>query len=191
MVEQNGGPVWDRAGWDRLLPAVRSGLSPVVVEVVSRVVAVLTEAQAVERRLGASGSLAALPALSDLRAQLDDLVHPGFVAAAGWARLPDLVRYLRAAGRRLDVLGPRVDRDQRLLEQVRAMQAEYRALLDRVPAGRPVPDDVAEIRWMIEEFRVSLFAQGIGAAYPVSEKRILAAVDAAADRLRAGALVPG
>jgi ATP-dependent helicase HrpA len=191
LVQENGGVVRDRDGWDRLLPAVRSGLTPAVTEVVARVVDVLTQAQAVERRLGASGSLALLPALADLRGQLDGLVHPGFATRTGWQRLPDLVRYLRAAGRRLDVLGQRIDRDLRMMEQVRAMQAEYDGLLARVPAGRPVPDDVAEIRWMIEEFRVSLFAQGIGTAYPVSEKRILAAVDAAADRLRTGALVPG
>jgi ATP-dependent helicase HrpA len=118
-------------------------------------------------------------------------VHPGFVAATGWQRLPELVRYLRAAGRRLDVLAHRPDRDQRLIGQVRTMQGEYDALLARVPAGHPVPAEVTEIRWMIEEFRVSLFAQGIGAAYPVSETRILAAVDAAAESIRAQTLVSG
>ena len=184
LVAEHGGPVWDRAGYDRLLALVRAGLTPATTEVVALVVAVLAQAQQVDRRLGSAGSLALLPALTDLRAQLDALVHPGFVAATGWRRLPDLVRYLRAAGRRLDVLGQRADRDTRLLAEVRAMQDEYDALLARVPAGRPIPEPVSDIRWMIEEFRVSLFAQGIGTAYPVSQKRILAAVDEAAELLR-------
>ena len=184
LVAGHGGPVWDRAGYDRLLALVRAGLTAATTEVVALVVTVLAEAQQVDRRLGSAGSLALLPALTDLRAQLDALVHPGFVAATGWRRLPDLVRYLRAAGRRLDVLGQRAERDTRLLAEVRAMQDEYDALLARVPVGRPVPEPVTDIRWMIEEFRVSLFAQGIGAAYPVSQKRILAAVDEAAELLR-------
>jgi ATP-dependent helicase HrpA len=54
---------------------------------------------------------------------------------------------------------------------------DYRELLDQLPRGATSTDEVTEIRWMIEELRVSLFAQPMKTAYPVSEQRIHRAMD--------------
>lgn len=98
----------------------------------------------------------------------------------GLRRLPDLMRYLVAIDRRLQQMPTAVQRDTTRMEKVHEMRDEYLWLLEQLPKGRPVPEAVTEIRWMIEELRVSYFAHALGTAYPISDKRIVKAVDAAA-----------
>jgi len=57
------------------------------------------------------------------------------------------------------------------------IEREYRELRDELPAGGPAGDGLREIRWMIEELRINFFAQALGTAYPVSDKRIYKAMD--------------
>ncbi|MGH3928496.1 MAG: DUF3418 domain-containing protein, partial [Pseudonocardiaceae bacterium] len=121
------------------------------------------------------------PAIADVRAQLAGLIGPGFVTATGVARLPDLVRYLQAARRRLDKLPRDPDRDRALMHQVGVVAQAYRQLCEQVGErpGEPVSDnpELTRIRWMIEELRVSYFAQELRTPYPVSDKRIYRAMD--------------
>jgi ATP-dependent helicase HrpA len=112
-----------------------------------------------------------------MRAQYAGLLYPGFVAATGADRLPHLTRYLRGIGRRLDKFEP--DRDTARMATVTQLAREYADFVAALPPSRRRDDDVVAIRWMLEELRISLFAQALGTAYPVSEKRILAAMDAA------------
>jgi ATP-dependent helicase HrpA len=86
-------------------------------------------------------------------------------------------RYLRGIGRRLDKFDP--ERDAARMAQVAQLSREYTQFLGVLPPGRRSDPDVVAIRWMLEELRISLFAQSLGTAHPVSEKRILAAMDAA------------
>jgi ATP-dependent helicase HrpA len=172
LVEARGGPAWERAGFERLAAAVRGGLEAEVTDVVTRVALILSAAGEVERRLRGTSSLVVLPALTDVRAQLTALVHPGFVAGTGRARLDDVLRYLRAAARRLETLPEHPERDRQLMWRVELVQQSYEDALAAVPPGRPVPPELAQVRWMIEELRVSFFAQQLGTPYPVSEKRI-------------------
>jgi ATP-dependent helicase HrpA len=106
------------------------------------------------------------------------LLHRGFVAATGRRRLPDLVRYLRAMAYRLEKLPANAARDELWMRQVAAVTAEYEQLRARVPGSGAPEDPVARVRWMIEDLRVSLFAQGIGSPRPISEQRVLKAIDA-------------
>ena len=89
------------------------------------------------------------------------------------------MRYLVAADRRLTQLPTNAQRDASRMAKVHEMQDEYAWLLEQLPPGRPVPSAVTDIRWMIEELRVSYFAHALGTAYPVSDKRIVKAIDAA------------
>jgi ATP-dependent helicase HrpA len=152
--------------------------------VVRRVEAVLSVAQRVDKQLTAMRSTALADAVADIRAQIDGLVYRGFISEIGWRRLPDVHRYVRAALRRLEKLphGPAADRERTAV--VQALQDEYAALLRQQPAEQPVPDDVAEIRWMLEELRVRLFAQTLKTAYPVSDKRIRRALAASSTPLK-------
>ena len=130
--------------------------------------------EALER--GAASARTA-PTRADVRAQLDSLVRPGFVAATGVARLRDVRRYLLAMQHRLERAATN-PREPVLQEQVDAVEAAYADLLEALPPNRRAAADVTDIGWMIEELRVSLFAQSLGTPGPVSEKRVRAAIAA-------------
>ncbi|MEU6314737.1 ATP-dependent RNA helicase HrpA [Streptomyces sp. NPDC047014] len=180
LIADHGGPAWDEAGFRKLYEAVRADLVDTTVRAVNQVQQVLAAWQACERRLKATSSLALVANLQDVRTQLAALMPAGFVTLTGLRRLPDLMRYLVAADRRLQQMPTGVQRDTTRMEKVHEMQDEYAWLLEQLPKGRPVPETVTDIRWMIEELRVSYFAHALGTAYPISDKRIVKAVDAAA-----------
>ncbi|GHE32698.1 ATP-dependent RNA helicase HrpA [Streptomyces thermocarboxydus] len=180
LIADFGGPVWDEESYRKLFDKVRAEIVDTTVRAVGQVQQVLAAWQACERRLKGVRSPALLPNLQDVRTQLDALVKPGFVTEAGLRRLPDLMRYLVAADRRLQQMPTNVQRDTTRMAKVHEMQDEYAWLLEQMPRGRPVPQQVRDIRWMIEELRVSYFAHALGTAYPVSDKRIVKAIDAAA-----------
>ncbi|MFB6850272.1 ATP-dependent RNA helicase HrpA [Streptomyces sp. NPDC056373] len=180
LIGDFGGPAWDEESYRKLYERVRAEIVDTTVLTVDRVQQVLAAWQACERRLKAVRSPALLANLQDVRGQLDALVRPGFVTEAGLRRMPDLMRYLVAADRRLQQMPTNVQRDTTRMQKVHEMRDEYAWLLEQLPQGRPVPSSVLDIRWMIEELRVSYFAHALGTAYPVSDKRIVKAIDAAA-----------
>lgn len=179
LIADFGGPAWDEESYRKLYDKVRAEIVDTTVRTVGQVQQVLAAWQACERRLKGVRSPTLLANLADVRGQLDALVKPGFVTATGLRRLPDLMRYLVAADRRLQQMPTGVQRDTSRMEKVHEMQDEYAWLLEQLPQGRPVPSSVLDIRWMIEELRVSYFAHALGTAYPVSDKRIVKAIDAA------------
>ncbi|MFC7881569.1 ATP-dependent RNA helicase HrpA [Streptomyces sp. NPDC057376] len=180
LIADFGGPAWDEESYRKLYDKVRAEIVDTTVRTVGQVQQVLAAWQACERRLKAVRSPALLANLQDVRGQLDALVKPGFVTEAGIRRLPDLMRYLVAADRRLQQMPTGVQRDTSRMEKVHEMRDEYAWLLEQMPRGRPVPQQVLDVRWMIEELRVSYFAHALGTAYPVSDKRIVKAIDALA-----------
>ncbi|RBM16004.1 ATP-dependent RNA helicase HrpA [Prauserella sp. PE36] len=177
LVAEGGGPAWDEAGFAALLERVRTSLNGTVLTVLREVENVLRAAHDVEARLADTRGDALRESLADVRAQLDSLVHKGFVTETGYDRLPDLVRYVRAIERRLEKLPSDPARDVERLREVDWLSQEYQAVLDTVPPRTAVSPELAEIRWMIEELRVSFFAQTLRTAYPVSVKRVLRALD--------------
>ncbi|WP_432012480.1 ATP-dependent RNA helicase HrpA [Streptomyces cucumeris] len=180
LIAARGGPAWDEESFRKLFDAVRADIADATLDTVRKVQEVLAAWQSCERRLKATTSPVLLSSVQDVREQLSRLVSPGFVTAHGVRRLPDLMRYLVAVDRRLQQLPGNAERDRTRMAKVHEMQDEYAWLLEQFPAGRPVPQEALEIRWMIEELRVSYFAHALGTAYPVSDKRIVKAVDAAA-----------
>ncbi|WP_411129359.1 ATP-dependent RNA helicase HrpA [Streptomyces sp. x-19] len=180
LIAARGGPAWDEEAFRKLFDAVRADLVDATLKTIQQVQEVLAAWQACERRLKATSFASLLPSLTDVKEQLAELIKPGFVTAHGAKRLPDLMRYLVAVDRRLTQLPTNAERDRSRMAKVKEMQDEYAWLLEQFPQGRPVPAAAREIRWMIEELRVSYFAHALGTAYPVSDKRIMKAVDAAA-----------
>ncbi|MFG2109035.1 ATP-dependent RNA helicase HrpA [Micromonospora chersina] len=182
LMADAGGPAWDAEGFAALRDRVRADLVDTVVEVMGRVRQVLAAAYAVEQRLGATRNLAVVAALADIRAQLGGLVHKGFITEAGYARLPDLLRYLTAIERRLDRLPGNPQRDKQQQDRIAVVQKEYQDLLAALPPAKRQSTAARQIRWMIEELRVNAFAQALGTPYPVSEQRIYRAMDEAEGR---------
>ncbi|MEU1375298.1 ATP-dependent RNA helicase HrpA [Streptomyces triculaminicus] len=177
LMAAHGGPAWDEESFRKLFDAVRADIVDATLDTIRKVQEVLAAWQACERRLKATASPVLLPSLTDVREQLADLIRPGFVTAHGVRRLPDLLRYLVAADRRLTQLPSNAERDRVRMAKVTEMRDEYAWLLEQFPKGRPVPQEAREIRWMIEELRVSYFAHALGTAHPVSDKRIVKAID--------------
>ncbi|MFH8757455.1 ATP-dependent RNA helicase HrpA [Streptomyces atroolivaceus] len=180
LIAAHGGPAWDEASFRKLYDKVRADLVDLTVRTIGQVQQILAAWQACERRLKSTNSLVLINNVTDVRDHLARLVPPGFVTATGLRRLPDLMRYLVAEDRRLQQMPTNVQRDTTRMEKVHEMQDEYAWLLEQLPKGRPVPQEVLDIRWMIEELRVSYFAHALGTAQPVSDKRIVKAIDAAA-----------
>ncbi|HEX9994168.1 MAG TPA: ATP-dependent RNA helicase HrpA [Acidimicrobiales bacterium] len=168
LVDSAGGPAWDEEEFAGLVALARARLVPAAAEVATTVGDVLTAARAVEHRLDALTSDALAPALTDVAVQVARLVHPGFATATGAARLPDVLRYLRAVDLRLDKLPRDPVRDARLMRRVREVEQAYDELRSRQPSP-----EVLDLRWQVEELRVSLWAQKLGTPAPVSEQRLL------------------
>jgi ATP-dependent helicase HrpA len=181
IITRAGGPAWDEAGFAALVAAARDGLNSLTAQVIQDAARVLTQAHEVEAILAGAAAHADEPAFADIRAQFAGLIFPGFISAAGARRLPDLVRYLRAIQLRLEKIGDGVRDAERMTTVHRVTQA-YREAVRDLPAGRRDDPDVRAVRWMIEELRVSLFAQTLGTPGPVSEKRIYTALDHLTER---------
>lgn len=179
LIAEHGGPAWDEESYRKLYEKVRADLVDVTVRTIGQVEQILAAWQACERRLKTTNSLVLINNVQDVKNQLAELVPAGFVTRTGLRRLPDLMRYLVAADRRLQQMPTNVQRDTTRMEKVHEMRDEYAWLLEQLPRGRPVPQQVLDIRWMIEELRVSYFAHALGTAQPVSDKRIVKAIDAA------------
>ncbi|MFE9691774.1 ATP-dependent RNA helicase HrpA [Micromonospora sp. NPDC005806] len=182
LMADAGGPAWDAEGFAALRDKVRADLIDTVVEVMNRVRQVLAAGYAVEQRLGATKNLAVVAALADIRNQLGGLVHKGFITEAGYARLPDLLRYLTAIERRLDRLPGNPQRDKQQQDRIAVVQREYQDMVAALPPAKRQSAAVRQVRWMIEELRVNVFAQALGTPYPVSEQRIYRAMDDAEGR---------
>jgi len=176
LITDAGGPAWDEAAFTALKDRVRADLYDTTATVFAHAQRLLAAWQEVEGRLKTTTSPTLSPAVADIRAQLSRLVFPGFLTAAGFGRLPDLLRYLRAAARRVERLPEDYRRDEERMRQIQQLEARYVRARDAHP-GEP---RIREVRWMLEELRVSFFAQQLGTAYPISEKRILKALDQAA-----------
>ncbi|GEK22982.1 ATP-dependent RNA helicase HrpA [Cellulomonas xylanilytica] len=151
-----------------LRAAVRDRLEDTVFAVVTDLVAVLTAWRELDAEVRDRSSLALLATAQDVRAQAARLVHDGFVGETGADRLPHLARYLRAARHRLVKAADNPQRDADLAWQVQDVETLY----DEVAAAQPHDPEVAAVRWMLEELRVSLFAQQLGTPVPVSTTRI-------------------
>ncbi|WP_344262250.1 ATP-dependent RNA helicase HrpA [Actinomadura napierensis] len=172
LIAEAGGPAWDEDGFRALYDRVRADLHDATAQVVGLVERILAESHELDRRLRGTTSLTLVPALTDIRAHLAALVHPGFVTETGWARLADLPRYLRALRTRLDKLPENPGRDRMLAHQVEVLRQEYEQTLQRLHPSRRDEEPARQVRWMLEELRVSLFAQQLGTRFPVSDKRI-------------------
>jgi ATP-dependent helicase HrpA len=175
LIAENGGPVRSPAEFTALLDRIRPRFAATVARVVRLVVPILTQAHRVR---GALTSTTDPEIAHDVRQQLDDLVFAGFATEFGPARLRELPRYLEAAVLRLEALPASAQRDRQGMLELDRAHAAYQRLLDALPEPRRTAPDVTEIWWMIEELRVSLFAQQLGTPYPISAKRIERAVTA-------------
>jgi ATP-dependent helicase HrpA len=174
LITAAGGPVHSPDRFDALVSTIRPKLAEAVSRLVRLVVPVLAGAHQLSVALTETTDR---DIADDVRHQLGDLVFPGFVSEWGSTRLRELPRYLQAATVRLESLPGSAVRDRQATIELDRALAAYDRLVAVLPENRKHAPAVTEIWWMIEEFRVSLFAQKLGTPYPVSVKRIEKAID--------------
>jgi ATP-dependent helicase HrpA len=172
-----GGPAWDEASYVKLRTLTRAKLEPTLARVLDAARGVLVVWHRVQARFDELTAPVLADARRDLTAQVNALVGPGFVTAAGAARLGDLARYLQAVELRIEKLRADRRRDAEWTAQVRVVADEYSAELANLPVGVEPSPELREIGWMIEELRVALYAHPMRTRYPVSVKRIQRTLD--------------
>ncbi|MDA9555880.1 ATP-dependent RNA helicase HrpA [Vibrio sp.] len=177
LIADKGGIVWSPDEFEALKEFVRAELNEAVVETAKQVEVILTTAFNISKKLKGRIDFTMAFAMSDIKAQVEGLIYPGFVTQTGWNKLPDLLRYLKAVERRLEKLPKDPNKDRLQMLKIESVTKRYKELLNKIPKGVEVPESVKEVRWMLEELRVSYFAQQLGTPYPISDKRIINAMD--------------
>ena len=167
-----GREVWTRSEFE----AVRDEISATIMDSLFQVVSLLTKVIAgfreAEKAIKAASNIAMLSPLADTREQLSALVYPGFASETGLTQLRRLPVYLAGIVHRIGKLGENLGRDRVWMTEVQTATARYELAGGRLPL---LPDSTVSLvraRWLIEELRLSLFAQHLGTAKPVSLQRI-------------------
>jgi len=173
LIGEAGGPAWDQGAFEQLRDKVRGELNETVVTIAQQVEQILTAVFNINKRLKGRVDMTMALALSDIKAQVNGLVYRGFVTGNGWQRLADTLRYLNGIERRLEKLPADPHSDRARMLKVQAVEQAYQAWRNKLPPQRQDDEEVQNIRWMIEELRISYFAQQLGTPYPISDKRIL------------------
>ncbi|RFA14164.1 ATP-dependent RNA helicase HrpA [Subtercola boreus] len=168
--------LYTRAEFEAVRDRLSAGIIDSMYQTVATVAATLAKARDAERALKTVTSVSLLPALSDARAQLAALIFPGFISSTGIVQLQNYPRYLTGVEQRMQKLPDAPARDRAWLNEVQNATARYEASGGTLP----LPKDPATVlstpiiraRWLIEELRISLFAQSLGTAEPVSLQRL-------------------
>jgi len=163
------GGVRGKAGFEVLLSAVRVELGPVFRRQAEFLERTLTSWSTLSLHLDDAFEEIRPTVYHDMRSQLDDMVYAGFLAELSPSRLEHYPRYLEAMQLRLEALELDPRRDAERSRQVQAFWQQYLSLLEE---GRDYDEAVDRFRWLIEEFRVSLFAQQLGTCGKVSAERL-------------------
>ena len=154
---------------------VRAELGETVLRIALKVEQILTQGHEIQKKLKGKVELKHVQGQGEIKQHLDSLLFKGFVSTHGAARLDAILRYLQALQKRQEKLPVDPNRDRLMSHEYQKAEEAYQSLLGKY-AGRSVPQAVLDVRWMLEELKVSLYAQTLGTPYPVSVKRILLAV---------------
>jgi len=160
-----------QADFARRLDEGRSRFNLIAQEIARTAGGILAEEAALQKKLHSAAK--AFPKITaEIKDQVDRLLAPGWLARHPWERLQHLPRYLKAASLRLDKLRADPARDARLGAELAALEVPFRReLAARARYGAPEPA-LEQFGWLLEELRVSLFAQELKTPVPVSAKRL-------------------
>ncbi|MBU3845073.1 MAG: DUF3418 domain-containing protein [Candidatus Anaerobiospirillum pullicola] len=171
IMERHGGVPWDEESFARLKNVVRAELNDEALHVAKIAEQSLVKAHELKRLLKGQITFDLARSYADVSAQLDRLVYKGFISECGMEHLQELPRYLEAAIERVGRIHRDVVRDQMYLRTLEQIQDDYEQAL-RSYHDDMVPAPLLEVKWMIEELRVSYYAQHLGVKGPISDKRI-------------------
>ena len=166
------GPIRERGRFEEALAGGRGDFADGLASSIDGGLAILRSARAVRQLIGAPDLHAPPESLADARRQLDGLVHHGFLAATPDDAFASLPRYLQALRVRLEKLRRGGANDVRRLAEILPLQQRLESKARDLRARGRSDAELARHRWMLEEYRVSVFAQELGTAFSVSRKKL-------------------
>jgi ATP-dependent helicase HrpA len=166
------GLIFQKAEFETLRDRVQGIIMDTLFEAVSQVSRILVASRDAQRAIAKSNSMAFLAVLSEEKAHIAQLLPVGFVSAAGLTRLPRLLTYLRTITARIEKMSENPGRDRSLATEFETALTLFEAAGGRIPLPEHAPAHISRARWMLEELRISLFAQSLGTAEPISVQRI-------------------
>jgi len=168
IITDAGGPAWDGVGFDRLLRRARDELHPLVTRIARDSLALLEVLQDAEAAFNRIDDDRHAEVVADIANQVGSLVYPGFLTQIGSERITDVRRYLLAIVGRIERLPQDPHRDMANMAIIHDLDEE----LDRIAIAIPGEPQLMDAAWMIQELRVSLFAQSVGTKGKVSAVRV-------------------
>jgi len=169
-------PVFTRAEFESARDRVSAGILDAMFSAVGQVSAVLRATRDAEKAISSASSLQLMAPLADAREQLANLVYRGFVSATGIRQLRRLPIYLQGITHRVAKLQENPGRDRVWLTEIEGATALYVKAGGSLPLAPAAAPSIRRARWLLEELRISLFAQHLGTAEPVSVQRITKAL---------------
>ncbi|WP_017445499.1 ATP-dependent RNA helicase HrpA [Gayadomonas joobiniege] len=151
---------------------LRGELAERVLNVAIQVEKILTICHQINKKLKGKTSFDLVQAQAEIKHQVEQLVFKGFVTRFGVAKLKDIERYLQALLKRLEKLPVDPVRDRLNQAQFDKVAGDYKKRLAASLKSGPQDETLETLRWMLEEYKVSLFAQQLGTKIPISAKRI-------------------
>ncbi|AAZ24890.1 ATP-dependent RNA helicase HrpA [Colwellia psychrerythraea] len=152
---------------------VRAEIADCVLTAAIKVERALTLRHEVTKKMKGSVPLNVIQSHGDIKQQCEQLVFKGFVTYSGLSKLDDIIRYLQGMLRRLEKLPSDPNQDRLKLIEVSKVNDMYQVIMSKQRKDKPVDNELLATRWLIEELRISLFAQNLGTSAPISVKRIL------------------
>ena len=172
LIDKYNQNIQNQVQYQKLLDYTKTNINETVIDIAKQVETILTLHYNINKKLKGRVDLSLAFALSDIKRQLSNLVYKGFVADSGYKRLADIYRYLLAIEKRIEKLMGNVIKDRQSMNIIEEVENQYEKWVNSLPQIVRSKDIVINIRWMIEELRVNLFAQQLGTPYPISPKRV-------------------
>lgn len=176
LIEKEQGIIFEQQQFPPLLDKIKGEINDIIVEIASQVERILTLNYEITKKLKGRMDLSLALSLADIKKQLSQLIYKGFVADSGYQKLPDIYRYLQAIDKRIEKLFLDPNKDRLHLIVIERVTELY-LKLQQQEKYKTHELLIKQLRWMIEELRVNLFAQQLGTPYPISEKRIKQFID--------------
>jgi ATP-dependent helicase HrpA len=171
-----GREIWTRTGFDAARDEISATIMDALFQTVSLLTKVIAGARDAEKAIKSASNIALLSPLADAREQLSALVYPGFASETGLTQLRRMPVYLAGIVHRIGKLAENLGRDRVWMTEVQTATARYELAGGRLPLAPDSPPSLVHARWLLEELRISLFAQHLGTAEPVSLQRIVRAL---------------
>ncbi|WP_033084404.1 ATP-dependent RNA helicase HrpA [Colwellia psychrerythraea] len=172
--QQNDGQLpREQAQFSLCCDYVRAEIADCVLAAAIKVERTLSLRHEVTKKMKGSVPLNVIQSHGDIKQQCQQLVFKGFVSYSGLTKLDDITRYLQGMLRRLEKLPIDPNQDRLKLIEVNKVNDVFQSIIKKQRKDKPIENDLLATRWLIEELRISLFAQNLGTAAPISVKRIL------------------